>query len=127
VKLIVLPDAVATARLDPADAVPTWATQAAFSSVTRTAEELSVVCSASAVPSSVQAERDWACLRVAGRLDFSMTGVLASIAVPLAAARVSIFAISTFDTDYVLVRAHDLPTAVACLAAAGPQIDGVSA
>ena len=103
-KLIVLDDEFAVVRLDATDPTPTWAAQGSVSSVTRTAEELSVVCGALSVPANVQAERSWRCLRVAGRLDFSLTGVLASIAGPLAAAKVSIFAISTYDTDYVLVR-----------------------
>jgi hypothetical protein len=102
-KLVVLEDELAVARLGATDPIPAWAAQGNFSSVTRTAEELSVVCAAEAIPANVQAERGWRCLRVAGRLDFSQTGVLASIAGPLAAAKVSIFAVSTYDTDYVLV------------------------
>ena len=92
-KLIVLEDDSAVARLDASDPIPTWAASGSLSSVTRTAEELSVVCAAAAVPASVQAERGWRRLRVAGRLDFSLTGVLASIAGTLAAANVKIFAI----------------------------------
>jgi len=122
-KLIVLPGELAIARLDPAAALPAWTTNGPISSITRTAEELSIVCGAADVPADVSAERGWRCLRVAGRLDFSMTGVLASIAVPLAQAGVSIFAVSTFDTDYVLVRERELPAAVAALTAAGHDVD----
>ena len=123
-KLIVLKDELAVARLDATDPIPAWAAQGSISSVTRTTEELSVVCAAAAIPANVQAERGWRCFRVAGRLDFSLTGVLASVAGPLAAAEVSSFAISTYDTDYVLVREQSLAKAVECLSAAGHEVVG---
>lgn len=123
-KLVVLEDEMALVRLRPTDAVPAWAQQGSISSVTRTAEELSVVCAAAGVPPSVRAERGWRCLRVAGRLDLALTGVLASLAGPLAVAKVSIFAISTYDTDYVLVREEQLEAAIQCLRAAGHDVAG---
>jgi hypothetical protein len=122
-KLTVLDDEFAVARLDPTDAIPAWAVGGVLSSATRTNEELSIVCVAAAVPAEVQVERPWRCLRVAGRLDFMLTGVLASIAVPLAAAEVSIFALSTYDTDYVFVRKEDIRMAIDCLRAAGHELD----
>ncbi len=121
-KLVVLEDELAVARLDATEPTPAWAAQGSVSSLTRTPEELSVVCAAAAVPPDVRAERGWRCLRVAGRLDFSLTGVLASIANPLAAAKVSIFALSTYDTDYVLVREQSLAAAIECLSAAGHEV-----
>lgn len=121
-KLLVLEEELAVARLDAGDPTPAWAASGSLTSITRTAEELSVVCAAAAVPASVQAERGWRCLRVAGRLDFSLTGVLASIAGPLAAANVSLFAISTYDTDYVLVRGENLAAAIDALSAAGHEV-----
>jgi hypothetical protein len=121
-KLIVLEGDLAVARLPASDPIPTWAASGSLTSITRTAEELSVVCAAAAVPASVQAERGWRCLRVAGRLDFSLTGVLASISGPLAAANVSIFALSTYDTDYVLVRGERLAAASEALSAAGHEV-----
>jgi hypothetical protein len=123
-KLVVLEDELAVARLDASDPTPAWATQGSISSVTRTADELSIVCAAADVPANVQAERGWRCLRVVGRLDFSMTGVLASIAGPLAAAKVSILAIATYDTDYVLVREGSVTAAVECLRSAGHEVSG---
>ena len=84
-------------------------------SLTRTADELSVVCPQSAVPAGVQAERDWRCLRVAGALPFSAVGILSSLVTPLAAAGISVFALSTFDTDYLLVKEKDLEKAAAAL------------
>jgi hypothetical protein len=120
--LLVLDEELAVARLDASDPTPAWAAHGRISSVTRTAEELSVVCAAAAIPATVQAERGWRCLRVAGSLDFALTGVLASIAGPLAAARVSIFSVSTYDTDYVLVREQSLAAAIECLRAAGHEV-----
>ena len=123
-QLIVLEGELAVARLDAAEPIAEWAQQGPISSITRTADELSVVCAAAAVPAGVRAEAGWRCLRVAGPLDFSLTGVLASIASPLAAAKISIFAIATFDTDYILVRATTLAAAIACLEDAGHHVIG---
>lgn len=123
-KLVLLDGELAVARLAGDETAPPWAMEGALSSVTRTAEELSVVCAAAAVPAGVRAERGWRCLRVAGPLDLSLTGVLASIAAPLAAAGVSLFAVSTYDTDYVLVREESLGAAVDCLRAAGHDVIG---
>jgi uncharacterized protein len=122
VNLTILPDELGVARLEPNERIPAWATQGAVSSVTRTADELSIVCDVGAIPEGVRAERGWRCLQVAGPLDFSLTGILASLAGPLAAAGVSIFAISTFDTDYILVRSGALDQAVDCLERAGHAI-----
>jgi hypothetical protein len=122
-KLIVLAEEFAVARVEASDAIPAWALQAPLVSITRTADELSIVCAASHLRPGVRAERGWRCLRVAGTIDFAVTGVLASIAGPLANVAVSIFAISTYDTDYVLVREHALPAAIAALTAAGHDVD----
>jgi len=121
-RLLVLPGELAVARLNPIDEIPGWATPAPISSITRTRDELSIVCGAASVPADVRAERGWRSLRVAGSLDFSLTGVLASIAGPLAEAGISIFAISSYDTDYVLVREQNLSAAIDCLAAAGHEV-----
>jgi hypothetical protein len=86
-----------------------------FLSVTRTADELSVVCAQDAVPGGVRCERGWRCLRVAGTLEFSLVGVLASLLGPLADAAVGVFVVSTFDTDYLLVKERDFGRAVEAL------------
>jgi hypothetical protein len=106
--LTVLPDTFAVCRLDAVAAVPTWATSSSFFSVTRTAEELSVVCLQSLVPDGIRCERDWRCIQLAGPIPFSTVGVLASLVQPLAEAGISVFAVSTFDTDSLLVKAADL-------------------
>lgn len=122
--LTVLPETLAICRLDPGAAVPAWALSAGgFVSITRTGDELSVVCPEASIPQDVIASRGWRCLRVAGPLDFSLVGVLAALASPLAAAGVSIFAISTYDTDYLLAREADLPGAVEALTAAGHAVE----
>ena len=88
-------------------------------SITRTVDELSVVCLAEEAPAGSRAEGPYALMRVAGSMALGLTGVLASIAAPLAAAQISIFAVATFDTDYLLVRMADRERAAAALVAAG--------
>lgn len=112
---------LAVCRLGPDDHLPAWAAAPGhpLHALTRTAEELSVVTSATAVPDEVTAERGWRALAVRGPLDFALTGVLARLAQPLADAGVPIFAISTHDTDWLLVPAGHLDAAIRALAAAG--------
>jgi hypothetical protein len=113
-------------RLDPHAPLPVWAQAGTFLSLTRTPEELSLVCPEEHVPADITAQGGWRALQVAGPLDFSLTGVLAALARPLAEAGVPIFALSTYDTDYVLVKETDLPRAVRALRDAGHRIsDGV--
>lgn len=121
-ELRVLPGRFAVCRLPAVASIPAWALAGAFVSLTRTADELSIVCAEESVPREVAAERGWRALRVVGTLDFALTGVLAALAVPLAEAGVSIFALSTYDTDYLLVREGDLPRAVAALKHAGHSV-----
>ena len=117
--ITVHPEKYAICRLDAGAAVPAWATGARFLSVTRTALELSVVSEETMVPEAVHAERSRRLLQIEGTLAFSLTGVLASVAEPLAKAEVSIFAVSTYDTDYLLVSEKDLHRAMEVLDAAG--------
>jgi hypothetical protein len=126
-KLLLLPGLFAVCRLDPDTSLPSWAMSrsSALVSITRTANELSIVCAQENVIDDVRSERDWRCLMVEGPLDFSLTGVLSALLAPLADAGVSIFALSTFDTDYLLVRATQLDLAVETLSAAGHPVAGV--
>lgn len=121
-ELTLSPQRFAICRLAPRAVLPAWALQGAFVSMTRTPDELSIVCEEQAVPPQVQAERGRRLFRVHGPLDFSLTGILASLAAPLAEAGVSIFAISTHDTDYLLVSELDLEAGVAALEQAGHTI-----
>jgi hypothetical protein len=112
----------AVCRLDVAEPLPAWAGGGPFVSVTRTEAELSVVCPQGVVPPEVRAEPGWRCLRVQGPLGFGMTGVLASLAGPLASSGVSIFVVSTYDTDYLMVQERDLDRGVDALERAGHTV-----
>lgn len=120
-RLTLLPEIFAVARLDPAAARPAWLDEASLFSITRTPAELSILCPEPLIPTGVVAEKGFRCFRVEGPLAFSEVGILASLAGPLAEAGVSIFVISTFDTDYLLVPADDLSLAEAALG----SIDGL--
>jgi hypothetical protein len=122
--LVPLEGAYAVCRLDAGAALPAWAAGGPLVSVTRTADELSVVCPQQAVPEGVRCERGWRGLRVAGPLDFSLVGVLAALLDPLAAAGVGVFVLATFDTDYLLVKEKDWPRAVLALRRAGYEVRG---
>jgi hypothetical protein len=112
--LRVLPGRYSVCRLAPDASLPEH-----FFSATRTPDELSVVCDEVHAPENAKCEAGWRLMQVAGPLEFSLTGVLAAIAAPLAKAGVSIFALSTFDTDYVLVKEDDLAKAIEALRGAG--------
>ena len=121
--LELLPDTLAICRLPPEAALPAWvALPGPFLTVSRTPDELSITVLQSAVPAGVRCERDYRAVRVRGPLSPNLVGILLSIAEPLARARLSIFAISTYETDYVLVKARDLPAALDAMRAAGHQI-----
>ena len=117
-----MPGSYAICRLDPTADVPSWASRPGFSSITRTADELSIVCAIDAVPDGVHAQRGYRGLAVRGPLDFGLVGVVASLAVALAAASITIFVVSTHDTDYLFVRDADLGRAVATLRDAGHAV-----
>ena len=120
--LVVLTQHLAICRLSRDEPVPAWVLQQPFWSVTRTEEELSVVLPEEAAAIEWQTVAGWRCLQVCGPLDLSLTGVLASIATPLAEADIPIFAISTHHTDYVLVPGAYLERAIRALRAAGHEV-----
>lgn len=120
-RLSVLPVPVAVCRLAPEAGMPAWI-RGAFTSATRTADELSIVCDDDAVPDGVQAERGWRVLKLEGPIPFAMTGVASALLAPLAEARISIFLISTYDTDYLLLKAETFARAVEVLRGAGYEI-----
>jgi len=91
-------------RLAPEAAVPEWALQGEFTSVTRTREELSIVCPIENLPREVNSPHRWICLKLDGPFPFSQTGVLLSFIEPLSKNGIPIFAVSTFDTDYVFIQ-----------------------
>jgi uncharacterized protein len=110
-----VPGLFAVCQLSSDVSIPDWATQGTFFSITRTPDELSVVCLEAQVPGSVQHENDWACLKLEGPFPFAETGILSSFVDPLCDRAIPVFAISTFDTDYVLVKSSWLETAVGIL------------
>jgi uncharacterized protein len=124
VQLYALDELYAVVRLEPDADIPSWARTGHFWSVTRSDSELSVVCPQEQVPPDASAERGWCAFEVAGPLDFSLTGIVASLVTPLADEDIPLFVISTFETDYLLVREHDLHRSVAALTSAGHSVDG---
>ncbi|HEY7028030.1 MAG TPA: ACT domain-containing protein [Gemmatimonadales bacterium] len=123
--LDLLPDTLAICRLTPDAPIPPWAiAPGPFLTISRTPDELSITLVQHAVPAGIRCERDYRALRVRGTLPPNLIGILLSIAQPLADAGLAIFAISTYDTDYVLVKLHDLAAALSALRAAGHQVSG---
>ncbi len=117
-----LPQSFAVCRLDPAACVPAWAGAGPFVSITRTADELSVICPEAAVPDGIVAASGWRCLKLEGPFDFSVTGLVASFSTALARAGISLMVVCTYDTDYLLVRNADLDRAIASLEKDGCRI-----
>jgi len=122
-KLLLLAETYAVCRLNRDAPTPDWGTRGLFSSVTRTAEELTLVCEEAQVPGEVKKEGGWRVLKVEGPLDFSLTGVLASLTAPLAREGISVFALSTYDTDYLLVKEEELEKAIQALREEGYGVE----
>jgi len=123
VELRMLSETFALARLAADAPVPAWVGGNEFLAVVRTRNELSIVCREDTVPADLtEVQRGFRCLAVAGTLDFTETGIIAQLTQPLAEAGISIFGISTYDTDHILVRDVELDAARAALQAAGHTI-----
>ena len=118
----VVPGSFAVSRLTPGAAVAEWMHSGTFFCVTRTSEELSVVSLAASVPLEVQSETGWACLKLHGPFPFQLTGILASFLDPLAHAGIPIFALSTFDTDYIPIKNQHQERTLATLIDAGHEL-----
>jgi uncharacterized protein len=114
-----LPGPYAIVRLAPDASIPTWAAQGDFTSITRTPDELSIVCPADNLPPDVHSPHRWICLKLEGPFPFSQTGVLLSFIDPLSKNEIPIFAISTYDTDYVLIPEEFAERALESLREAG--------
>lgn len=121
-KFRLLPGPYAIVRLAPDAPVPEWATKGDFNSVTRSADELSIVCLADNIPVDVNSESKWICLKLEGPFPFSQTGVLLSFIEPLSNNSIPIFAISTYDTDYVLVQKEFADVTLQALEECGHQL-----
>lgn len=121
-ELTLLRQELAVCRLDPDSELPEWARKGPFFSLTRTPDEWSVVCSQEIVPEGIRREGGWRAFRLQGPIDFSAVGILASLTAPLARSGISLFALSTFDTDYVLVKEVDVKKATLALREEGHRI-----
>jgi hypothetical protein len=113
-----LPERLAICRLPADAAVPAWP-RGPFVAITRTPDELSIVCDERSVPAGVTSAAGRRGLGITGTVDFATIGVIAGLTTPLAEARVSVFVVSTYDTDWILVQQHDLDTTLRTLRAAG--------
>ena len=119
---IILRETFAICRLDKDAPIPDWAFQGGLFSVTRTKDELSIVCPLINVPKGILCNQGWSCLKIKGPLDLSLTGIISSIAATLEREDISLFSISTYDTDYVMVKEKDLEKAIFALTEAGQKI-----
>jgi hypothetical protein len=120
--LKILPDRMAVCRFDPAVPVPDWIAEVGFYSLTRTEEELTIVCPETRLAPGISSEAGWRCFQVLGLLDFSEIGIIFSLTRPLAENGVSVFVISTFNTDYLMVKENDLAKAIDALTAEGHRV-----
>lgn len=117
-----LPGIYAIVRLAPDATIPEWATRGDFTSITRTTEELSIVCPADNLPCDVDSQHHWICLKLEGPFPFELTGVLLSFIQPLSRKEIPIFAISTYDTDYVLLQEDHMGNVMDILREAGHEL-----
>lgn len=118
-KLHILPGYYAIARLAPDQPFPEWADGPGFVSISRSEDELSIVCLQARVPAGQQRSPDWACLKLAGPFAFDETGIIAAAIDPLSAAGLGVFVVSTYDGDHLLLKQADLEQARSLLTAAG--------
>lgn len=108
--------------MNPDAPIPDWAEGESFLSICRTTDELSIICPQHQVPQGVKRDDGWRCFKVEDTLDVAITGVLAALTMPLAFENISVFAISTFDTDYLLVPQKNLEKAIRILTQSGHLI-----
>ncbi len=112
VKLNVLSDTYCVCRLGPKDQIPTWADGEGFVTISRSSEELSIVCPQSRVPDHIRSDRDWACLQFLGPFAFDEAGIVLSVIRPLSESRIGVFVVSTFDGDHMLLKRAELDRAL---------------
>ena len=122
-QLNLLSSKLAAVHMDPSEPIPDWAKKGSFCSITITPTEMSIFCESGLVPEGIEKVDNWRAFQVDGQLDFGVTGIIAQLAVPLSAKQISIFSISTYDTDYMLVENRQLDGAIDVLKRAGHQIN----
>jgi hypothetical protein len=121
-KFRLIPGPFSVVRLAPGAPIPEWANRGVFTSITRTSDELSIVCPAMNLPANANSEVRWSCYKLEGPFAFSQTGILLSFIEPLSARGIGIFVLSTFDTDYVMVQQEFAVAAQQALEEAGHEI-----
>ena len=121
-QLNLLPKTLAVVRKEPTGSIPRWATKGTFCSITVTGNEMSIFCDSDSIPKGVKKVDGWRAIQVDGQIDLQLSGVIAQLAVPLAAKQIPIFSISTHDTDYILVADQQLEDALCVLRRAGHKI-----
>jgi len=119
IKLKLLDEKFSIHRFNELNEIPSQIFQSSFFNITRTKEEVSIVCPSFLKLNSEQCNKDWGCIKVMGQLDFGLTGILANLSRVLAKAQISIFSLSTYDTDYILVKSVKVKKAMAALESAG--------
>ncbi|RAL96375.1 MULTISPECIES: ACT domain-containing protein [Agrobacterium] len=119
VKLRLLEGTYGVARLSADASIPAWADGTGFLSISRTDDELSVVCRQERIPHDVKADTGWNCLKLQGPFAFDETGIVLSVIEPLSTNDIGIFVVSTFDGDHLLVKSKDLEKTFELLANAG--------
>ena len=120
--LATMKETMAICRMEPHEGIPAWIVESPFFAVTRTEDELSLVCPEQRVPRKIKSNRGWCCLKIQGPIALSETGVLASLTGPLAKAGISVFVVSTFDTDYLLIKKKNLVRATGVLRQSGHDL-----
>ena len=122
VRLQLLKGGYGVARLSPSEPILVWADGGGFVSISRTDDELSIVCLESRIPGDVRADRGWCCLKLLGPFAFDETGIVLSVIAPLSTNDIGIFVVSTFDGDHLLVKGSDLEAARQRLAETGHML-----
>lgn len=118
-RLSIQPQVFTVLSLPPDSAIPDHGPPSSIISITRTSKELTIVCDADHVPDQCDESRRWKCIKVEGSFGFDAIGVIASLAEPLTLSKISLYVVSTYDTDYVLIQVRDIDAAVSCLTEAG--------
>lgn len=122
VKLKLLDGDYGVARLHAEAPIPAWASGQGFLSISRTEDELSIMCRQERIPGEVQADTGWACFKLQGPFAFDETGIVLSVIEPLSTNGIGIFVVSTFDGDHLFVKAKDLEKSIGLLAGAGHSL-----
>ncbi|MGE5108708.1 MAG: ACT domain-containing protein [Sphingobacteriales bacterium] len=118
-RFVVLPGTYSLCRLSPIEKIPGWIFNSSFYTVSKTPDELSVVCETEFVPADIKKNTGWKMLRIDAVLDLSLTGITAKFSAPLAEAGVNLCVIATYDTDYVMIQEEKLAIARTALNNAG--------